>query len=126
MEGVAEGVFCGLAKPPALGNPDVAGAGLAFGSGALNAELIGFTGSSLAAGAAEGVVCVLAKPGLGNPDVAGAAGFGASALGASALGASGGIIDLAGSAFGATGGMIDLEGSAALGASALGASGLFV
>ena len=62
----------------------------------------------------------------GNPDVAGAAGFGASALGASALGASGGIIDLAGSAFGATGGMIDLEGSAALGASALGASGLFV
>ena len=42
LEGVAEdALFCGLANPPALGNPEDAGAGFSFGSGALNAELIG-------------------------------------------------------------------------------------
>ena len=71
-----------------------------------------------AAGVAAG--CVLANPGLGNPDDAGAEGLGSSA----ALGATGGTMDLAGSAFGAEGGIIDFAGSAALGA--FGASGLFV
>ena len=97
MEGVAEGVFCGLAKPPALGNPDVAGAGLAFGSGALNAELIGFTGSSLDTGAAEGVVCGLVNPALGNPEVAGAGfSFGSGALNAELMGFTGSSLAAAG------------------------------
>ena len=84
----AEGAAVGLVNPDegvaaGLGKPDVEGAGFALGSGALNAELIGCTGSVLAAGAAEGAVCVLAKPALGKPDVAGA-GF---ALGSGALNA---------------------------------------
>lgn len=77
FDGVAEG----------LGNP-ADGAGFSLGSGALNAELIGLAGSSLAAGAAEaeGVVCVLAKPALGKP--ADGAGFslGSGALNAELMG----------------------------------------
>ena len=46
LEGVAVEVGCGLANPPALGNPEGAGAGFCFGSGALNAELIGCVGCS--------------------------------------------------------------------------------
>lgn len=102
--GAAEGVAAGLGKPAeaagadeglwnpaegvaaALGNPEAAGAGFSLGSGALNAELMGLAGSSLAAGAAEGVVCVLAKPALGNP--ADGAGFslGSGALNAELMG----------------------------------------
>ena len=53
FEDTAEGVFCGLAKPPALGNP-AEGAGFSFGSGALNAELMGCTGSAFGAAGCEG------------------------------------------------------------------------
>ena len=102
------------------------GASGAFGSAAFGASggITDFTGSVF--GAAGAVV--LANPGRGKPEGAGAAfgasaaGFGASgAFGSAALGAAGGMIDFTGSDFGAAGtsalgaslGMIDFCGASA-------------
>ena len=108
----AEGVADGLGIPAegvadGLGNPEVAGAAFFSGSGALNAELIGFTGSVLGAALAAGVVGLANPPALGNP----AEGVGFS-LGSGALNA-----ELMGSVFVAGAG-------SALGADAAGAAGV--
>lgn len=135
----AEGAVEGLWNPEegvaaALGKPEAAGAGFSLGSGALNAELIGCTGSALGAVAA-GVVCVLANPALGNPAVGAGFSLGSGALNAELMGCTGSVL-AAGAAEGAgcvlakpglgnpeVAGAEGFGASAALGASALGAEG---
>ena len=99
----AEGVADGLGIPAegvadGLGNPEVAGAAFFSGSGALNAELIGFTGSVLGAALAAGVVGLANPPALGKPAEGAAFVLGSGALNAELIGSV--FVAGAGAAFG--------------------------
>ena len=122
LETPAEGVADGL------GNPEVAGAAFFSGSGALNAELIGFTGSVLGAALAAGVVGLANPPALGNPAEGAGFSLGSGALNAELMGSV--FVAGAGSALGADAagatGVVGLANPPALGKPAEGAAFVLV